>query len=1151
VSGRAKAAAVAVATPTRDQLRAADPLTSAWVTASAGTGKTRVLADRVLRLLLADADPERILCLTFTKAAAAEMVTRIQGDLADFAAVGAAELEARLVALLGRAPNEAERERARILFARVLDLPGGLPVMTIHAFCQALLARFPIEAGVAPHFGLIEERDSKALLHEAREEVLARRDADTRAALARLATLLADQSLGEALAEVSGKRLRLAALLAEHGDIETIIARVHAVLGVSPGEGEEEMRRAACTDPALGAAGLLRAAAVLAGGSGGDRERAALIEAWLAADADGRLAAHTDYERVFLTRDREPRKSILTAQTQDPAGVAATILLAEQQRLLGWLERQRAAAIAERTTALLRVGWLVLEAYEEKKRARAALDFDDLIERAQRLLATPGMAPWVQYKLDQRVEHLLVDEGQDTSPAQWAVITALIDDFFSGAGAHASQRTLFVVGDEKQSIFSFQGADLDTFQRLREELRRRAARARHPWREETLGRSFRSSPAVLEVVDRIFAPDEVRAGVASGPAWPRHESAREAAPGVVEVWPLLPVEPQARPDGWELPDAPQPQVVPERLLAQAIAIQIQRWINDGTPVPSTGLPTRAGDIMVLLPRRGILQDQLVRALKQYNVPVAGADRLALLGALPVKDLMALGDWLLLPEDDLTFAALLRSPLIGLGDQWLEALALGRGRMPLHRWLREQAAAAPELGEAQRRVEELRRLGEQLSPFELYARVLVEGGGLERFLARLGPQAIDPIEAFLAQAQAFERSHPPSLLAFLHWLRADAGELARDPDQPRDEVRVLTVHGAKGLEAPIVFVADTTTTPQIKDCLLWRDGDGLPLWKGGKALRDRQTQAAFDEAWRRQLEEQRRLLYVALTRARDRLIVAGWAKRGNSSEPTWQELVEAGMERAGAQRVEISIGEVRGQGWRLASGQPAAAPQPDLFAAVREPLPDLPAFARTAAPAGTGPVAPLRPSALGDAAKPGGGPDAERRFRRGLLIHRLLQTLADRPPAARAAALERTLAGVAAEEREGIAAEVGTVLGEPALAPLFAPGSLAEVTLAGEVAGVPVAGQVDRLVVGPDRVLVVDYKTDREPPRRSAEVPLAYRRQMAAYRALLRQIYPDREVACALLWTREARLMPLDPALLEAHAPGAGSEAAWQPLGRGA
>jgi ATP-dependent helicase/nuclease subunit A len=1147
MSGRARAAPVVVATPTRAQQRAADPLTSAWVTASAGTGKTRVLADRVLRLLLASADPERILCLTFTKAAAAEMVTRIQGDLADFAALPAPELEARLAALLGRPPSDVETGRARVLFARVLDLPGGLPVMTIHAFCQALLARFPVEAGVAPHFALIEERDAKALLHEAREEVLASRDGEVRRALARLATLLADQSLGEALAEVSGQRLRLAALLAEHGDIGTVIERVHAVLGVPPGEGEEEARRAACTDPNLDAAGLLRAAAVLAGGSGGDRERAALIEAWLAADSDDRLGLYPVYECVFLTKEREPRKSLLSAQAPDPDGAAAAALLAEQQRLLEGLERERAAGIAERTTALLRVGWLVLAAYEEKKRARAALDFDDLIERAHRLLATPGMAPWVQYKLDQRVEHLLVDEGQDTSSAQWAVITALIDDFFSGAGAHATLRTLFVVGDEKQSIFSFQGADLATFQRLREELRRRAARARHPWREETLGRSFRSSPAVLEVVDRVFEPAEVRAGVASGPAWPRHESARAAAPGVVEVWPLLPSEPQDRPDGWELPDAPQPQVVPERILAQAIAIQIQRWINDGTPVPSTGRPTRAGDVMVLLPRRGILQDQLVRALKQQAVAVAGADRLALLGALPVKDLMALGDWLLLPEDDLTFAALLRSPLIGLGDGWLEALALGRERAPLYRRLRQEAGAGAELAEAQARVEELRRLGAQLSPFELYARVLGEGGGLERFLARLGPQAIDPIEAFLAQAQAFERSHPPSLLTFLHWLRADAGELARDPDQPRDEVRVLTVHGAKGLEAPIVFVADTTTPPQIRDCLLWRREDGLPLWKGGRALRDRCTEAALDEAWRRELEEHRRLLYVALTRARDRLIVAGWTKRGNSRETTWQELVEAGMERAGATRVEISVGEVRGLAWRLARGEPAAAPQPDLFAALGEREPELPAFARTAAPAPQGFKASLRPSALGDTAKPGGGPEAERRFRRGLVIHRLLQTLADRPAAARAAALERALiplgAGLAGDEREEVAAEVMAVLAAPALAPLFAPGSLAEVSLAGEVAGVPVAGQVDRLVVGPDRVLVVDYKTDREPPRPGALAPIGYRRQMAAYRALLRQIYPDREIACALLWTREARLMALDPALLDGEAPAARGGAA--------
>jgi ATP-dependent helicase/nuclease subunit A len=552
----------------------------------------------------------------------------------------------------------------------------------------------------------------------------------------------------------------------------------------------------------------------------------------------------------------------------------------------------------------------------------------------------------------------------------------------------------------------------------------------------------------------------------------------------------------------------------------------------------------AGDVMILLPRRGILQELLVRQLKRLRVPVAGADRLALIDEIAVMDLVALGDALLLPEDDLTLAALLKSPLFGLGEEDLFALAYSRGHASLHDRLRALSGDGGVFAEAHERFAGLLAQADFLPPFELYTRLLGEGGARERFVSRLGTAALEPIEAFLAQALAYERGHPPSLQGFLHWLRADTTELIRDPDRPRDEVRVLTVHGAKGLEAPVVVLADTTFVPELNDRLLWLADEGLPLWKVGGGHRDRVSDAAREQTRLRQLQEQRRLLYVAMTRAQEQLIVTGWERR-RGKDASWYELITAGLERLpAAQRVAMRLApEVEGMGWRL-STQRAAAPRQlglSLAGPAREAPP--PAWLEGAARPEPGLARPLSPSHLDEASLPAASPlDDVDRYRRGRLIHRLLQSLPERPAGERRAAMARFLAQPAlaldeAEQSE-IAAEVFRVLEAPAIAHAFGAGSRAEVPLAGVVGDQALSGQVDRLVVGEQEVLVIDYKTNRAPPATPDQVPAAYLRQMAAYGALLRQIYPGRRVRCALLWTQGAHLMSLDETALASHAPRA-------------
>jgi ATP-dependent helicase/nuclease subunit A len=636
----------------------------------------------------------------------------------------------------------------------------------------------------------------------------------------------------------------------------------------------------------------------------------------------------------------------------------------------------------------------------------------------------------------------------------------------------------------------------------------------------------------------VFADPEVRGGVVSGDGWPAHECFRATTPGLVEVWPLIEVEPAEKVDGWQLPDEYEARERGETRLAQAIARQIFEWLRDRTPLPSTGEPIRAGDVMILLPRRGILQELLIRELKQLHVPVAGADRLALTDDIAVMDLIALGDVLLLPEDDLSLGAVLRSPLFGLSEEALFELAHDRGGASLYQRLQAARDRAP-FAEAYERLRELLAQVDFLTPFEFYVRLLGEGGGRKRLLARLGPAAAEPIEAFLAQALAFEQSHPPSMQAFLHWLRADSTELIRDPDRPRDEVRVLTCHGAKGLEAPIVFIADATFMPNTRDRLLWTEPHGLPLWRMAGNLQDPSSTAADQVALQAQQQEHRRLLYVALTRAQERLIVAGWQRR-NQSAPSWYDWIAAGMARLGAERAPSPL--LQGDLLRYGNVPTCGPAQLQLAIPDRDVAPPAPSWLHRTAPAEAGLVRAVRPSRLADDDEPAApspltGSGAA--YRRGRVVHRLLQALPGQPADRRETLLVRLLADPAlalgADEQETLANEVRQIIDAPHLAGLFGPNSRAEVPLAGVIGDQAVFGQIDRMAISDAEVLIVDYKSDREPPLEPDQVPVAYIRQMAAYRALLREIYPGHAVRCALLWTAQPRLMMLDERLLDHHA----------------
>jgi ATP-dependent helicase/nuclease subunit A len=1142
------------------QRRALRPHESVWVAASAGTGKTKVLTDRLLALMLSGADPSRLLCLTFTRAAAAEMANRVNARLAAWTTLPPGRLAQELTDLTGAMPQDETLARARQLFARVLDVPGGAKIATIHAFCQSLLRRFPLEAGVPPEFTVLDERSAEEALADAAASVInaARLEGDVADGLAEALGLVARYAAEERFIEL------MTALAAERGKLRAAMAggaralrrRLCAAFAVPWDISRDGAIANFCAAGGADAVGLRAAMAAMARGSDADKKRAALVGRWWD-DPGQRGLLLEPYIAAFLTNDGAIRQTLITkAAAAKAVGDPVAVLQREGERIFRFEAERAGITLIDATVALVRLGAALLDAYERYKRRHGLLDYDDLVTRTLELLRRPGVAPWVLFKLDGGLDHILIDEAQDTNPEQWEIVAALAMEFFAGEDPADRIRSVFAVGDAKQSIYSFQRADPRAFVAMREHFAAQVNAARKGWVVVPLEISFRAVEPLLRAVDAVFQAADASDGVALDGGPIRHIAARAGQAGLVELWPPVPADPEPLTDPFAGSDPKHLPSEPRTRLAKAVAATIAGWLRSSEQLEARDRMLRPGDVMVLVRRRNAFVSDLLRALKERDVPVAGADRLALASEMAVRDLIALGQFLLLPEDDLTLATVLKGPLFGFSEDDLFLLAYGRGKTRL--WDRLLARASEDLllSAAAERLRRLLARADFVPPFELYAEILGAGGGRTLMLERLGPEAADPIDEFLALALAYERDHVPSLQGFLRWIVAGGVEVRRDfGERQRDEVRIMTVHGAKGLESPVVFLPDTMGLPERRVNLPW-SAEGLPLWRPQRDL-DAQFYTAQRAATRQaQLQEYRRLLYVALTRAQDRLYVCGWqTQRPTREAACWHSLCLAGWSGI-AEPFAFDAGVLIGErdGW---SGEGLRLRAPQTLAPSRDQPPaDLPVSAKLPSwirhppppePSPPRPLLPSRPSGPEPATLSPLAVSGRDRFKRGLLVHRLLQSLPDLPTAGRATAARRFLAlpvhRLDPAEQAEICDEVLAVLDDPELAELWGPASRAEVPVVGLIAGASagaehaLSGQIDRMVVTDEHVLIVDFKTVRPAPANESAVPALYLQQLATYRAALQRIYPDHKVDGAILWTDGPSLMAISPELLTQNLPG--------------
>lgn len=1146
--------------PNKIQQGASNPLSSVWVGASAGTGKTKVLVDRLLRLLLprqledgkikAGTPPSKILCLTFTKAAASEMANRVNELLAKWTTMDSPELTKELKALTGQIPKEEMLDAARRLFAQVIDAPGGMKIMTLHSFCQSVLSRFPLEAGLTPGFQIADDRQANDLMNKAIQYLITAPTPTTQTALDYFITELDSNRFKDVLKEVMKKRKRITYLLDHYNGLEGLVEHLYQKFNLPLHASEKDLIKAYSPDEQ----GLNQAVDVLMEGTGKtDQPRATILDQWLKNSSKDRINSFSDFAQFFLTAEFEPRAKVLPNGLKEQYPQCEKTLRIEQEKIFALFQKIKILKSVQSTIKMLTLSAAIIQKYNALKKQHSLLDYDDQINLTARLLSGHKTPQWVLFKLDSGIDHILVDEAQDTSPQQWDIVQKIAEEFFHGLSTRQDDviRTIFAVGDEKQSIYSFQNADPKLFLEMAHFFETLVKNAHLEWQRVPMNINFRSSPAILNNVDRVFDNQAMQTSIALKPQKISHIPFHQDRAGLVEIWPPYELSEKEQSDIFRLPITKVDQDNPMVSLCNDIAEKISQWLKDKRLLPSYDRPVQAGDIMILLQSRRPMMDALIKACKDRQIPVTGTDRMILTEQLVVKDILSLINFCLLPNDDLTLACLLKSPLIGMSEDDLFILAHDRKKQSLWQALKDKKDKKEKWQNIYDYLEGLLFLSKTAKPFDFISHLLVQPcphnakSGRQGFFSRLGMEVKDPLDELLSTAQNFEKTNPPGLQGFVHWLTETDMEIKRELSGSSDQVRIMTVHGSKGLQAPIVFIPDAFKTPSAGNKNLsfhWPQALEDPfLWAAGEEASNTAIAEIKESNKSNHYDEYCRLLYVAMTRAEDELYIAGWTgKKKNNLEQSWYAHIEKAWHPY-AKEIPLPTHEKpalqithKGNAIRDRKKENMVLKDidPSVYRWVDRPAPP--------EPQRPNPLTPSRPVVAPSPVQSPLERDKTSPFWRGSLIHKILQILPDIPFENQEKILKNYLQQVSLKlppaEQNKIAQEVMAVLTHKNYAPIFSPPSQAEVPIVGEVilgeSKIAISGQIDRLLVTEKDVWVVDYKTNRPPPSDLEKVPEDYLYQMATYSALTKKLYPEHTIHCILLWTHTASWMELPSSLID-------------------
>ncbi len=1074
---------------------AINPNFSVWVNASAGTGKTKILIDRVLRLLLEN--KRNILCLTFTNAAANEMENRVHSIISKWAICSESVLIADLEQLdffpmssqhpylssqCSTRENKDYLTRARRLFSELENL--GLTIQTIHAFCYKLISNFPIEAGIAPNCTLSECKElhsivfDKALHNEAVQDSInfIATEIDENKLRDLLYTLCIKRSISENDSEYIKDKLSAPDEIHDlQSETTEHIKRLAEIL--SEGSKRDQSYSAMLYDWCnrfLVKSPIIPPLSVIPAREAGIQKKRNMdpsVKHWDDTGMERKDTRIEDLAKVFLKSESHEKKSIssiATKSTLEKFRDAEQIIESVQNVVFTHIKDMNSYQIFKRTSSLLGIFKVYVDLYSSEKSKNALLDYNDIIGLATNLLSNPNYKDWILFNLDQKIDHILVDEAQDNSISQWKIITNLCDEFFAG---NDEKRTLFVVGDVKQSIYRFQGANPHLFNYMQQYFHTKTGS--RDWISCQLEKSFRSTPEVLMLVDRIF--NNFRTEISFVDNEIKHVPHRENDQGYIEIWPALPKCKEKEQRALQIPlTCRENYIITDRLLAQTIANRIHNWLNEGRILVAKDRHIEPRDIVILVRQRNVLVDYIISELKKANVPVVGRDYFRIMDYIAVQDLIALAEFLLLQANDLALANALKSPLFNFTEDDLFNIAYDRKEHSL--WERIHDYSVVIYSE----LNYLINLSRIESPLALFTHILRTGK--KKFAARLGLECFEVLDEFMNLVLQFEN---PSLQAFVQWIKENNPEIKNDMQSERNAVRIMTIHKSKGLQAPIVFLVDTNTVPRNSESIIF-DGTEVPFWCG------KNNNAYCDQVKReKKLEdynEYLRLLYVALTRAEDELYIL-------SKEPvqkgSWYDLItqygepyekkQAYLQPIFKEKVEVLC---------VNANYPYIYKKRDYF--------DVPVISL--------------PPALREVVVIEEESKQEEGFTRGKIIHSILQYMPKIEKERRKNWVRKYLDNInTSEDKDEIYSKI--LAFNEKYGYLFDLEGKSEITLSGIIDGEPVLVRLDRLCITQDKAIIIDYKSHRNV---SVSLLNEIKKQMLTYKTLVQEIYPNKQVECVVI-----------------------------------
>tara|TARA_B100000676_G_C18079301_1_gene850064 strand:- start:244 stop:3657 length:3414 start_codon:yes stop_codon:yes gene_type:complete len=1136
---------------TKNQTLASDPKSSVWLSASAGTGKTRVLVNRVLRLLLSGTQPEKILCLTFTKAAAAEMSIRLNNQLGIWETMPIQKLSQSITELTGTKPNRETLVNAKNMLSIVLDSSEGIKTETIHGFCQSILRRFPIEAGISPEFKIADEQTQTELLLSAKSKILSKArsedDQDFSNSVAIISANASELEFEKIIDEIIASRKRLEKCFLHYKSFSNIFDALSKKLQISSTDSEISLAREFSIVKYSDLNKLLKTTKIFSEGSKIEKNWAFKASLWLNCDSESRIQTAQNYARSFFTQSGTdlaylPGKRFLNIHPD-----LAEIFYKEQNRAREFLEKIKSIRAFERAKAIIYLSSHMIEAYDIEKSKSGILDYNDQIHMTNNLLTDPKLALWVLYKLDGGTDHILVDEAQDVSQIQWDIIINLANEYFINTETTSTKKSIFVVGDEKQSIFSFQGADPLIMQSMQSHLSEKSKCAEFKWSEISLDLCFRSTVPIMELIHSTFNQPDILKGVTNKKKSILTQTVRKGESGLVEIWEKTQTRNKTTSnDKWSPPIHQETLEDPSAILASKIAKRISFWLTTPNPKDNEAwlfshnrrlLPK---DIMILVQQRSILVDYLVKALKTFDVPVAGVDRMVLLDQLAIMDLIAIANFVIFPKDDLNLANVLKSPFIGLSEEELFELAYDRGSVKLWDRICDLSDEKEIFSQTKEYLNNVLLKGNTLPPYEFFSELLMFYDGKSKLIRRLGEEVDDPLNEFLKLAHEFQSDHPPSLQLFLSWIQAGKTEVKRDMERDSGKVRIMTVHGAKGLEAPVVFLADATRKPAHRPKLLWlKDGVDceVPIWPGQKVNDPKAFLKERLNNFEKQKEEYRRLLYVAMTRAEDRLYICGIEGKKESIKESWYDIIYDGFkDLKNRNGYSVGIGYTR-----FECPQIKDEFNENYTEKLSQKFDNVPKVKFSSVQNISHET--INPSSIAYKVNDQISPlEKTRRTARdrGKIVHKLLEFMPNESKTTREKTAFRWLNSISPtipiNDQKKMVKSVLRILDNPNFAYLFDSKSVSEVSLGALIGSQYILGKIDRIIIKNDIVRIIDYKTDIEPPTDEKNISEKYLSQMAAYKIATAIALPEYSIECGLLFIENSELIWLSPEILDLYAP---------------